>query len=209
MSNDFSRPFHRPTKKMAGTCPEKDGWHLSREVFRRGPEGGWIFLEAGPGEHLTLDSLQVALSVDEVYLDPMLSVAPSLEPDTLRERRKVEAQRYTRRNILRSEFMYGPGFQSPGGEAAVEAFCKRLELRPGLPRRPFSPGCRGSRKRLRPGRSAFSRISPRMTTATSRTVGPRRCSSAALGSYAERSSWRTGTESVSHGASRGFHRWEG
>lgn len=45
---------------------------------------------------------------------------------------EAEAQRYTRRNILRSERMYGRGFQSPGGVQAVEAFCRRLELFPGM-----------------------------------------------------------------------------
>lgn len=46
--------------------------------------------------------------------------------------RAAEAQRYSRRNILRSEYMYGRGFQSPGGLAAVESFCRRLDLRPGM-----------------------------------------------------------------------------
>src|SRR5262249_53658683 len=41
-----------------------------------------------------------------------------------------EADRYTRRSILRSERMYGEGFQSPGNIAAVESFCARLEMRP-------------------------------------------------------------------------------
>jgi len=31
-----------------------------------------------------------------------------------------EANRYSRRSILRSEHMYGEGFQSPGGIEAVE-----------------------------------------------------------------------------------------
>lgn len=43
-----------------------------------------------------------------------------------------ETNRYTRRSILRSEKMYGTGFQSPGSLAAVEAFCRRLEMRPGM-----------------------------------------------------------------------------
>jgi phosphoethanolamine N-methyltransferase len=43
-----------------------------------------------------------------------------------------EAQRYSRRSILRSEQMYGRGFQSPGGVDIVEAFCRRLALRPGI-----------------------------------------------------------------------------
>src|SRR5262245_48124412 len=41
-----------------------------------------------------------------------------------------EADRYTRRSILRSERMYGEGFQSPGNIAAVASFCARLELKP-------------------------------------------------------------------------------
>lgn len=48
------------------------------------------------------------------------------------KKRRSEAQRYTRRNILRSEFMYGRGFQSPGGYEAVASFCQRLDLRPGM-----------------------------------------------------------------------------
>lgn len=43
-----------------------------------------------------------------------------------------EATRYTRRSILRSEKMYGEGFQSPGKIAAVEGFCARLDMRPGM-----------------------------------------------------------------------------
>lgn len=50
----------------------------------------------------------------------------------IEEKRRAEAQRYTRRNILRSEFMYGRGFQSPGGYEAVASFCRRLDLRPGM-----------------------------------------------------------------------------
>lgn len=41
------------------------------EVFRRGPEGGWILFDARPGESLVLASLGVSISVDEVYFDPM------------------------------------------------------------------------------------------------------------------------------------------
>lgn len=53
--------------------------------------------------------------------------------DTQRQlRRRAEAQRYTRRSILRSEFMYGRGFQSPGGAETLDAFCQRLTLRPGM-----------------------------------------------------------------------------
>ncbi len=39
-----------------------------------------------------------------------------------------EADRYSRRSILRSEKMYGDGFQSPGGFDAVEAFCQKLHM---------------------------------------------------------------------------------
>jgi phosphoethanolamine N-methyltransferase len=43
-----------------------------------------------------------------------------------------EAERYLRRNILRSEKMYGDGFQSPGGLDAVEAFCQKLHMWKGM-----------------------------------------------------------------------------
>jgi phosphoethanolamine N-methyltransferase len=43
-----------------------------------------------------------------------------------------EANRYTRRSILRSEKMYGEGFQSPGGVAAVASFCERLQMQQGM-----------------------------------------------------------------------------
>ena len=43
-----------------------------------------------------------------------------------------EANRYSRPSILRSEFMYGEGFQSPGGVEAVEAFCARLSMHEGM-----------------------------------------------------------------------------
>ena len=42
-----------------------------------------------------------------------------------------ETDRYTDRNILRAEQMYGRGFQTPGGLAAVERACARLDLHPG------------------------------------------------------------------------------
>jgi hypothetical protein len=38
-----------------------------------------------------------------------------------------EASRYTRQSILRSERVYGRGFHSPGGIAAVEALCRDFE----------------------------------------------------------------------------------
>ena len=43
-----------------------------------------------------------------------------------------EATRYSRQSILRSERMYGEGFQSPGGIEAVQAFCSRLHMREGM-----------------------------------------------------------------------------
>ena len=43
-----------------------------------------------------------------------------------------EANRYSRRNVLRSEAMYGHGFQSPGGLEAVEEFCRKLQMRRGM-----------------------------------------------------------------------------
>ena len=43
-----------------------------------------------------------------------------------------EANRYNRRSILRSENIYGEGFQSPGGLDAVERFCRRLRMRQGM-----------------------------------------------------------------------------
>ena len=43
-----------------------------------------------------------------------------------------EANRYSRCSILRSEKMYGEGFQSPGGLDAVKSFCRRLCMRQGM-----------------------------------------------------------------------------
>ena len=43
-----------------------------------------------------------------------------------------EANRYSRRSIMRSEQMYGEGFQSPGGLEAVEAFCQKLHMWQGM-----------------------------------------------------------------------------
>ncbi len=43
-----------------------------------------------------------------------------------------ESVRYTRRNILRSEWMYGRGFQSPGYLPMMETFCRRLPMSPGM-----------------------------------------------------------------------------
>jgi Uma2 family endonuclease len=41
------------------------------EVYRRQGDF-WVLAEAGPGQRLRLDSLDVALSVDDVYFDPFL-----------------------------------------------------------------------------------------------------------------------------------------
>ena len=43
----------------------------------------------------------------------------------------AEHDRYTRRSILRSERMYGQGFQSPGQQGAMAWACALLDLRPG------------------------------------------------------------------------------
>ena len=43
-----------------------------------------------------------------------------------------EANRYSRRSIMRSEHMYGEGFQSPGGLEAVEAYCQKLHMWEGM-----------------------------------------------------------------------------
>ena len=45
---------------------------------------------------------------------------------------EAEDNRYSRRSILRSEKMYGEGFQSPGGLDAVRGFCGRLRMRQGM-----------------------------------------------------------------------------
>lgn len=43
-----------------------------------------------------------------------------------------ESTRYNRRNILRSERMYGAGFQSPGRLPIMEKFCRRLPMKSGM-----------------------------------------------------------------------------
>lgn len=43
-----------------------------------------------------------------------------------------EATRFSCRSILRSEQMYGEGFQSPGGLDAVEGFCRYLRMQEGM-----------------------------------------------------------------------------
>jgi Uma2 family endonuclease len=41
------------------------------EVFHRDAGGGWLLSEAGPGEEVRLESLDVALGVDAIYADPL------------------------------------------------------------------------------------------------------------------------------------------
>lgn len=53
-------------------------------------------------------------------------------PDQQELQPDEEANRYSRQSILRSEFMYGEGFQSPGGIEAVEAFCSKLHMHEGM-----------------------------------------------------------------------------
>ncbi len=53
-------------------------------------------------------------------------------PERLELQPEEEANRYSRQSILRSERMYGEGFQSPGGIEAVEAFCSMLRMREGM-----------------------------------------------------------------------------
>ena len=76
-------------------------------------------------------------------MSPVLST-PKPRAFDVEAKRKMEAQRYSRRNILRSEFMYGRGFQSPGGLAAVASFCERLDLRPGMRALEIGSGLGGS-----------------------------------------------------------------
>lgn len=42
------------------------------DLVRRGADGGWLRLAAGPGETLQLESLDCELHVDEVYRNPLL-----------------------------------------------------------------------------------------------------------------------------------------
>ena len=53
-------------------------------------------------------------------------------PDRTHHQPEEEATRYSRRNILRSEKMYGEGFQSPGGLEMVAAFCHKLHMWEGM-----------------------------------------------------------------------------
>lgn len=55
-----------------------------------------------------------------------------VHPDRCELQPEEEANRYTRRSILRSEKMYGDGFQSPGGLEAMVAFCTKLHLKEGM-----------------------------------------------------------------------------
>jgi phosphoethanolamine N-methyltransferase len=51
---------------------------------------------------------------------------------TIKTLSQDEANRYTRRNILRSERMYGHGFQSPGQLPLMKTFTERLAMRHGM-----------------------------------------------------------------------------
>jgi phosphoethanolamine N-methyltransferase len=53
-------------------------------------------------------------------------------PDGQELQPEEEANRYSQQSILRSERMYGEGFQSPGGIESVEAFCSMLQMREGM-----------------------------------------------------------------------------
>jgi len=55
-----------------------------------------------------------------------------------------EANRYSRQSILRSERMYGEGFQSPGGIEAVQAFCSKLRMWEGMKILDFGSGLGGA-----------------------------------------------------------------
>jgi phosphoethanolamine N-methyltransferase len=50
----------------------------------------------------------------------------------LQDPQPEEVNYSSRQSILRAEFMYGEGFQSPGGIEAVEAFCSRLRMHEGM-----------------------------------------------------------------------------
>jgi phosphoethanolamine N-methyltransferase len=55
-----------------------------------------------------------------------------VHPDRCELQPEEEANRYTRRSILRSEKIYGDGFQSPGGINAMVAFCSKLHMKQGM-----------------------------------------------------------------------------
>lgn len=65
-------------------------------------------------------------------------------PERQETQPKEEANRYSRQSILRSERMYGEGFQSPGGIEAVESFCSMLRMREGMKILDFGSGLGGS-----------------------------------------------------------------
>ncbi|MEM9539234.1 MAG: class I SAM-dependent methyltransferase [Cyanobacteria bacterium P01_E01_bin.42] len=46
--------------------------------------------------------------------------------------RDREVQRFSRRNIFRAELIYGVGFNSPGGTAAIDMLCKDVPKFPGM-----------------------------------------------------------------------------
>ncbi len=45
------------------------------EVYRR-DEQGWLLVEAGAGERLTLKSIDVVLDIDDIYFDPLAPAEP-------------------------------------------------------------------------------------------------------------------------------------
>ena len=57
---------------------------------------------------------------------------------------EIEANRYTRLSILRSEELYGEDFQSPGGLDSVRAFAEELEIKPGTKILDIGSGVGGS-----------------------------------------------------------------
>lgn len=48
------------------------------ELFTRAEGIGWTLAEAGPGEHLSLSTIDIALSVDEIYENIELDNSPSI-----------------------------------------------------------------------------------------------------------------------------------
>jgi Uma2 family endonuclease len=45
------------------------------EIFHRGDRGDWVLTEAGSGETIRLESIDVALAVDDVYHDPLRPIS--------------------------------------------------------------------------------------------------------------------------------------
>lgn len=66
----------------------------------------------------------------------------SSNPD--RQMSEIEANRYTRLSIMRSEELYGEDFQSPGGLDSVRAFAEELEVKPGTKILDIGSGVGGS-----------------------------------------------------------------